>query len=151
MARALLILLVVALPACKSDPVQKDLLRYLNGVTQITPASDEAVREFDAMGAMDAAAASSKLDEIIGSYQKYVTAAKALQPSTGEVQKLHALLVEMSDDQLQAFTLAKDAYRTNGPDAMKKVNEQIDAAKAARQHYLDERASLTKRHHVELK
>jgi len=144
---------IMSLSACVNDPVQKDLMNYLNvGVNPIIPLQDKALDTWLANTGnnyKDDPTLYSALNEtIIPKFDEFTSKLETIKPETPEVQKLHSILLEATKLRSEGFKLCKEAIDKQDPDLINACNEKLASGEAKMQEYLAALKELGEKHNV---
>ena len=149
----IMLLFIISLSACTNDPVQNDLLNYLNvEVGPLIALQDEALDAWLANTGnnyKDDPTLYSALDEtIIPKYGEFTSKLVAIKPETPEVQKIHDILLEAAKLQYEGFKICKEAIDKQDPDLITTSNEKLASSEAKMQEYLADIKELGEKHNV---
>lgn len=127
--------LLLFLAACEPDPVQQDLLTYVNdGITQISALESEAIEAYASVSGpnydSDSVMYAVIQTTVIPKYEEFYSKLKAIQPSTAEVKKMHEEYITAAADQLEAFRLILEAIEKQDAAIIERANEDLDKARA---------------------
>ena len=113
-------LLIISLSACAGDPVQKDLMNFLN--VEVEPFMALEAEALDAWNAntgnnyKDDPTLYSVLNEtVIPKYGEFISKLEAIKPETPEVQKIQGILLEAAKLQYEGFKICKEAIDNRIP------------------------------------
>jgi len=149
-----LLICVTVLAGCGSDPIQADLLNYVNNqVPTMVDLENTVTTEYSAVkadaNATDATFAAKLQDVIIPAENQLIAKAKAIIPATDEVTKLHNEYVTSRTEQLEAFTLMLQAAQNSDQTVMATANDKLTASNTATTQYLADLDALKKAHNIE--
>ena len=146
-------LLIISLSACAGDPVQKDLMNFLN--VEVEPFMALEAEALDAWNAntgnnyKDDPTLYSALNEtVIPKYGVFISKLEAIKPETPEVQKIQGILLEAAKLQYEGFKICKEAIDKQDPDLINTSNEKIASAEAKQQKYFAALKELGEKHNV---
>jgi len=146
-------LLIISLSACAGDPVQKDLMNFLN--VEVEPFMALEAEALDAWNAntgnnyKDDPTLYSALNEtVIPKYGEFISKLEAIKPETPEVQKIQGILLEAAKLQYEGFKICKEAIDKQDPDLINTSNEKIASSEAKMQEYLTALKELGEKHNV---
>ncbi|MFL5730786.1 MAG: hypothetical protein ACJ75J_14960 [Cytophagaceae bacterium] len=127
------LILGIFLSQCSSDPVQKDLINYINvEIPKVSALETEAVDAFQSVAGAnytsDSAMSEKMKSVVVPKYNEFNTKLQAIVPATEEVKKIHGEYVEAAKDQMEAFNLIVDAIEKQNMDEVKKANEDLKKA-----------------------
>lgn len=147
-------LLIPTLAGCFSDPVQDDLLNYINKeiptVRTLENSVSKMYTDITSDGNIDDATAATKFEsELLPTSDELISKAKAIVPATDEVKKVHDKYIAALTAQHDGFKLYKDAYANSDVDAVTKANDQMTKALSTSEEFLTELRALEEKHNVE--
>jgi len=153
---ALLICVSVLTGCGKADPVQDDLLNYINNqMPAIVELENKVNTEFEASNAKgvdDATFAAKLKDVILPASNELVTKTKAILPATEEVRKVHNQFLALVTDQHETFTLLlqmSEAVKKSDAALADTLNEKIKTISNKPNNYSTDLEALKKAHGVE--
>ena len=149
----IMLLFIISLSACASDPVQKDMINYSNvELGPLIALQDEALDAWLANTGnnyKDDPTLYSALNEtIIPKYGEFTSKLVAIKPETPEVQKIHDILLEAAKLQYEGFKICKEAIDKQDPDLINTSNGKIASSEAKMQEYLTALKELGEKHNV---
>jgi len=152
-----LLIFATVLTGCgKADPVQEDLINYLNN--QLPPLTDLAVKvtsEFEAAAvdnnATDATFAAKLKDVIIPASDNLLTKTKAVVPATEKLLKVHSKYIALVTEQHEAYALYLKAAQKNDDATSNTANEKMEHSIKVTDEFLADLETLKKEHKVETK
>ena len=102
--------LLLILGACSGDPVQKDLLNYVNTeLPKVASLETEAVDAYASVSgenySTDSAMYYTIKQTVLPKYEEFNTKLNTIQPSTPEVKAMHQEYINAAGDQMEAFKL----------------------------------------------
>lgn len=126
--------IAMGLAACSTDPVQKDLLNYVNNeMPKLAPLESEAVGAYDGVAGEnyqnDSIMYFTIKQNVIPKYEEFATRLAAVYPATPEVKAMNDEYVKAANDQLEGFKLVCLAIEKQDPEVIKQANKDIDEAK----------------------
>ena len=150
---AALLICVTALAGCGSDPVQDDLINYINKQLPTIAALEEKVTsEYQAVktdsNADDATFGAKLKDVIIPAAAELIAKAKATVPATEEVKKVHDKYIASMTTQSEAFAILLDAAGKSDEKLVKTANDKLKEAEKLSKEYLADLETLKKDHGV---
>lgn len=151
-----LLICVTVLAGCGSDPVQDDLINYINNqVPTIAALEEKVTSEYQAVktdsNADDAMFAAKLKDVIIPADDELIAKAKATVPATEEVKKVHDKYIASVTAQSEAFAILLDAAGKNDEKLAETANTKLTEAEKLSEEYLADLETLKKDHGVENK
>ena len=149
-----ILIFATVLAGCgKSDPIQDDLINYINN--QVPTVVDLEKKVFTEYGATtgtnytdDATLAAKLKDVIIPASDELLTKTKAIIPATDEVSKIHSKYIASITEQHAAFNLLIQAIQNNDAALVTTVNEKLTTADTLSKEYLADLQALKKEHEV---
>jgi len=146
---------VTLLAGCGSDPIQDDLISYINeGVLSVADEEKRILAEYASLNAENAddETFSNRLNEsIIPAYQNYVEKVTDIKPKTKEVRALHEILIEIVNTQMSAFVTMVDALEKQNFSLVEQANGQLDQVSKLTKDYHEKLADLAKDYKVNYK
>lgn len=151
-----LLVCITVLSGCGSDPVQDDLINYINNqVPTIATLEKKVTTEYTAVKedstANNETFAAKLKDVIIPADDELIAKAKAVVPATEEVKKVHDKYIASVTAQNEAFTLLLEAAQKNDEALVKTANEKLENSDKISKEYLADLEALKKEHDVENK
>lgn len=142
------------LTACGTDPVQEDLLNYVN--EEMTDAFElEAL----AVGAYDQVSGINYTDDytmydtisltVIPNYNEFIKELNQVKIETEELRDIHEIYIEAADIQFNAFVKILSALETQEIALVEEANSMLEEARSLIREYLDAIDTLAKEHDVE--
>lgn len=145
---------VIFLSGCGSDPVQIDLIEYINKeLPKAEPLEAEMVDAYKSVSGdnfTDDATMHETLKEVVQPKCRDIIAIVEyeISPETSEVRQLHEIYIDSFNKQYEAYLLLQDALEKQDLETMSRANEKLtDAAKLQRQ-WLNQLEELKKQHDV---
>ncbi len=125
---------ILAVTACSSDEVQKDLINYVNKeMPKITPLEDAAIAAYDSVAGdhyqNDSIMYFTIKKSVIPKYEEFTAKLATIYPTTNEVKMMNEEYVKAATDQLEAFKLVCLAIEKQDPEIIKQANGDIDKAR----------------------
>ena len=129
-----LLVSLFVLQGCGNDPIQKDLLNYLN-----TELPNVAAKEEKAGEAFDSVTGNNYSDdlalydvleaEVIPTYSDFVNDLEQIKPATPEVQKIHEQFISSANMQLSGFIMIMSAIEKQDSAEFATANEKLSSAR----------------------
>lgn len=137
----------------KSDPVQEDLINYINNEKPtLVEYENKVTTEYTACTTqfpVDNVTLAAKLkDTVIPATEELLTKAKAITPATEEVNKLHAKYIAVVTEQLEGFNLLLEAAQNSDKTLVATVDEKLTHADTVSKEYLADMDALKKKHNI---
>lgn len=136
------------------DPVQEDLINYINNqVPTLVALEDKVYQEYESAvkekDGDDAKLAAKLKDTIIPASDELLAKAKAIVPATEEVKKAHNKYIAVLTEQHEAFTLLLQAAQNNDETSVNTVSDKLIKADSLSKEFLADLETLKKEHKVE--
>lgn len=148
-------LLSVVCFGCGQDPVQEDLLNYIN--TELSTLADletEALQKYESVTGDnytdDFVLYETLSNEIIPTYRKFVEGLEEIKPKTKEVQELHGLYVEAANTQYNAFVQIMAAIEQLDTNIIANANEKLSEGRKKLREFETKLLELAEEHNVTL-
>ncbi|WNB92535.1 hypothetical protein [Bacillus sp. NEB1478] len=152
---ASILFLVFILSGCGDDPVQEDLLHYVN-----KEAPKLAKEEGKAVGAYSSVTGTNYtddltmynvlLDEVIPQYNEFIDDLESVDVKTDELRKIHENYIEAANIQASAFLTLVTALENQDSALVNEANEKLNTARTMLRDYQQDIKKLAKEHDVEL-
>ncbi|MEH7116506.1 hypothetical protein V7128_03645 [Neobacillus vireti] len=146
---------LLLLSGCFSDPVQDDLLNYVN--KEIKPAGKleaAAVSAYEAVSGANYTDDQTMYDaltkEVIPNYNEFIQELDSVKIETDELRKIHEIYIEGADIQYKAFVTIKQALEEQDPALIQKANDMLADARAHIRDYKSKLNKLAKEHNVKI-
>lgn len=152
----LIFLFTLILSGCFSDPIQDDLLAYLNEeLADISHLENEAVSAYEgATGAnytSDQILYDTLLGIVIPTYQEYSDKLEAIKVETDELRDIHEGYIEGVNLQLNAFIKIVTALEEADRSKIEEANEMLSDARKIMRDFNNDIEKLAEEHDVELR
>jgi hypothetical protein len=136
-----------------TDPIQKDLLNYINvELPKVAPLETEAVNAYSSVSGAnyttDAAMYKKIKEEALPKYSKFTSKLKSIKPATPELQSVHAEYVKAAQDQEEAFKFILDAIKKQDAKEIQTANVDLNAASTLISNWKTDLLELCKKHNV---
>ncbi len=152
---SILVMCVAMLTGCgKADPVQEDLINYINKqLPTIVEAENKVTTQYEASTGKnfvdDPTLATRLKDVIIPASTELLTKTKAIVPATEEVRKVHSKYVALVTEQHEAFNMLLQAAQKSDEKMVEAVNGKLTNTEKVSKEYLADLEALKKAHKVE--
>lgn len=146
------ILVVIIIIASGSDPVQDDLIDYINNdLSQIEPLENEVLALYEEAreSASDFEMYIMLRDAVLPKAKAWKEAAEDVVVETEEVSELHEIYIGVANDNYNAFTIMLAALEEQDYNGVASANEKLDAAKAGGREFKSKLRALMDEHGVE--
>lgn len=119
--------------ACGGDPVQQDLINYINvEMPKVADLESEAVDAYASVSGEnyenDSIMYYTIANTVIPRYEAFYEMLESIDPATEEVSNLHHEYVVAAADQLEAFKLILEAIEKQDADIITQANADLDKA-----------------------
>jgi hypothetical protein len=146
---------IVLFSQCSTDPVQKDLLNYVNvELPKLAPLESESINAFGKVVGQnyttDSALYAIVKNAVIPKYSDFTSKLQAVTPATDEVKAIHKEYVEAAQDQLEGFKYIVDAIDKQNGDEILKAKSDIDKAGSLIDQWKKDLMEDCKKHNVVL-
>jgi len=146
---------LVLLTGCGSNPVQKDLLSYINDfIVPMAPEETKILANYESVtGANytdDEALYDMLMDTIIPAYRDYSGKLKTINPETPEVRELHEQYIALSVIQQSAFIGIADAVEKQDLGLVNEANAKLEQASKLAREFQTKLKDMAKKYNVEL-
>jgi hypothetical protein len=151
--KKLIPLLLLLLAACSANPVQQDLLNYIN-VEMVKVAEQEslAINAYASVSGEnyenDSIMYAVISQTVVPTYQEFYNTLSAIKPASDEVSGLHKEYVRAAADQLDAFKLVLEAIEKQDVAIIERANEDLDEARALLSLWREDLDSACVKHNV---
>lgn len=158
MRKRLIVILLfcfVILTGCFSDPVQDDLLQYVNSeLTTAHKLERTAITAFESVAGTnftnDQALYDALQNEVIPNYEKFLNELNSVDIETEELKELHDLYIEGANTQMEAFLLIVTALEKQDQSLIEEANKLLEKGKKQITDYNNKIRQLAKDHNVTL-
>lgn len=152
---ALFLLSLVLLSGCLKDPIQEDLLNYVN--TEMKSANELENKALTAYESVTGANFSNDQvlyntlqNEVIPSYEQFIKELKAVKINTDELRKIHAIYIQAAETQFKAFEVIIEALENQDPALVEEANSILDQSRIQINDYKKKLYELAEDHNVNL-
>ncbi|WP_428910937.1 hypothetical protein [Niallia sp. Krafla_26] len=147
--------LAFILSGCFSDPVQEDLLVYLNeDLAEISHLENEAISAYESVtGANytdDYILYETMLLDVIPTYRDFLNELEAITVKTDEIREAHEMYIEAVNLQNDAFIKIVTALEEYDRGKIEEANQMLSDARKLIRDYNYKIESLAEKHNVEL-
>lgn len=152
---AIFLPILILLSGCSSDPVQDDLLNYVNKEMK-----EAAKLERTAVSAYEGVSGTNYQDDqtmydvlnrdVIPNYNEFIKELESVKIETDEVREIHEIYIEGADIQFNAFAIIKQAIEEQDADLIHKANDMLADARKHLRDYQTKLNKLAKEHDVEI-
>ncbi|WP_318508989.1 hypothetical protein [Bacillus sp. T3] len=143
----------VILSGCFNDPIQDELLQYLNSdLTTAHKLEKKAVSAYEGVtGANftnDQVLYETLKNEVIPNYEKFLDELNSVKIENTELKEIHDIYLEGAKLQYEAFTIIIKALETQDPVLITKANEKLKKGRKLIEDYVNKLEQLAKDHKV---
>ncbi len=143
------------LMGCRQDPVQKDLLDYLNNKlaplaeteTQIANSYDSVIGE---NYTTDEETHRVLTEDVMPKYRDFALKLEEIQPQTQEVQEIHELYITAVNKQYNAIVQMIAALEHQDTSLVVEANERLSEGRSGIRNYHNKLHALAVKHNVEM-
>ena len=148
--------IMILLSGCSSDPVQDDLLNYVNKeMKEAAKLESTAVSAYEGVSGTNYQDDQTMYDvlnrDVIPNYNEFIKELDSVKIETDEVRKIHEIYIEGADIQFNAFAIIKQALEEQDADLIQKANGMLADARKHIREYQTKLNKLAKEHDVKIK
>ncbi|NHC40247.1 hypothetical protein G6549_09705 [Bacillus sp. MM2020_1] len=152
----LIIPLILMLSGCSGDPVQDDLLNYVNKeMKEVGKSESTAVSAYEGVSGTnyqdDQTMYDTLMKDVIPNYSEFVKELESVKIETDEVREIHEIYIEGANIQFNAFAKIKQALENQDADLIQEANDMLSDARTHIRDYQTKLNKLAKEHDVEIK
>ncbi|WP_246145610.1 hypothetical protein [Bacillus rubiinfantis] len=152
----LIVFTMFLLTGCFGDPVQDDLVNYVNKeMKEAQKYEKAAVSAYESVtGANyidDQTLYNTLIDEVIPNYNELIKELDEAKIETDELREIHEIYIEGADIQFSAFTKIKQALEEQDINLIHESNDMLADARKHIRDYQSKLTKLAKEHDVKLK
>jgi len=146
--------IIFVLSACFSDPIQDDLMNYVNKeMTTAFELEATAVTAYDQVSGInytdDVTMYDALVLTVIPTYNEFIKELNTVPIDTEELREIHEIYIEGADLQYNAFVKIVRALETQDPLLIEEANGMLEEARSLLREYQNEIDKLAKEHDVE--
>jgi cold shock CspA family protein len=146
---------MILLSGCSSDPVQDDLLNYVNKeMKEAGKLERAAVSAYERVSGKnyqdDQTMYDALINDVIPNYNEFIKELESVKIETDEVREIHEIYIEGADIQFNAFALIKQALEEQDANLIQKANEMLADARKHISDYQTKLDKLAKEHDVDI-
>ncbi|MBS1544619.1 MAG: hypothetical protein JST14_13365 [Bacteroidetes bacterium] len=143
------------LSACGGDPIQKDLLNYVNvELGKVSDLESEAIDAYEGVVGDnykgDSIMYFTLKDTVIPKYEAFSSALESIKPATTEVMGMHQEYMKAAGEQMEAFKLLIIALEKQDAAIVQQANADLDLARTNIDKWKSDVREACKQHNVEL-
>lgn len=140
---------------CGQDPVQKDLLDYLNNkMPALADMESEVISNYDSVtGAnytSDEEMYTMLTEKVIPKYRDFISELEEIQPQTQEVSELHELYISAVNKQYNAVVQIVAALESQDTNLVVEANEKLNEGRKGIRNFHSKLQALAAEHNVEI-
>ncbi|MCM3727176.1 hypothetical protein M3226_15965 [Neobacillus cucumis] len=152
---AIVLPLILLLSGCFSDPVQDDLLNYVNKeMKQAGKLEAAAVSAYEGVSGANYKDDQTMYDaltkEVIPNYNEFIKELDTVKIETDELREIHEIYIEGADIQFKAFATIKQALEEQDPALVQEANDMLADAREHIRDYKSKLNKLAKDHDVKI-
>lgn len=152
----LVLFTLVILSGCFKDPIQDDLLNYVNSDMKTAyELEKKAVTAYESVTgpnfSNDQLLYDTLQNEVIPTYEQFIKELKAIKVETDELKKIHAIYIKGAETQFQAFEVIIEALENQDPALIEEANAILEQGRNQISDYQSKLDQLAKEHNVKLK
>ncbi|PGV55827.1 hypothetical protein [Bacillus sp. AFS037270] len=152
---AIVLPFILLVSGCFSDPVQDDLLNYVNKeMKQAGKLEAAAVSSYEGVSGANYKDDQTMYDaltkEVIPNYNEFIKELDSVKIETDELQGIHEIYIEGADIQYKAFVTIKQALEEQDPALVQEANDMLADAREHIRDYKSKLNKLAKDHDVKI-
>lgn len=152
---AIVLPFILLVSGCFSDPVQDDLLNYVNKeMKQAGKLEAAAVSAYEGVSGANYKDDQTMYDaltkEVIPNYNEFIKELDSVKIETDELQEIHEIYIEGADIQYKAFVTIKQALEEQDPALVQEANDMLADAREHIRDYKSKLNKLAKDHDVKI-
>lgn len=149
----LAILSLLALSACSADPVQEDLMTYVNedlmGIFELEAEAVDSYSSVSGNNYTDDWTMYETMDAVtIPAYTEFIEKLESIRPETKEVRAVHEIYIDASNTQFRSMKMILIALELQSYDKILEANELLDEGRTKLRQFQDELEELMEEHEV---
>ncbi|MBT2733859.1 hypothetical protein J7E66_03715 [Bacillus sp. ISL-7] len=152
---AIFLPILILLSGCSNDPVQDDLLNYVNKeMKEAGKLERAAVSAYEGVSGTNYQDDQTMYDvlnnDVIPNYNEFIKALDSVKIKTDEVREIHEIYIEGADIQFKAFAIIKQALEEQDANLIQKANDMLADARKHIRNYQTKLDKLAKEHDVDI-
>lgn len=152
---AIFLPILFLMSGCSSDPVQDDLLNYVNKeMKEAGKLEKAAISAYDGVSGSnyqdDQTMYNVLINDVIPNYNEFIKELDSVKIETDEVREIHEIYIEGADIQFNAFAIIKQALEEQDANLIQKANDMLADARKHIRDYQTKLDHLAKEHDVEI-
>jgi hypothetical protein len=153
---AIVIPFIFLLSGCFNDPVQDDLLNYVNKeMKQAGKLEAEAISAYESETGANYQDDQKLYDvltkKVIPTYNDFIQELDSVKIETDELKEIHQIYIEGANIQYRAFLKIKQALEAQDPAMIQEANDMLADARKYIMEYKSKLNQLAKEHDVKFK
>nr|WP_263323673.1 hypothetical protein [Neobacillus sp. Marseille-Q6967] len=149
------VLVSLVLAGCLADPVQDDLVNYINEETKTSQDLElKAVTAYESVSGAnyqdDQTMYDALINDIIPTYEEFINELEAVNIETDELQEVHDVYLKGANLQHQGFLKIVEAIDAQDAGMIDEANALLNEGKENINNYLDQIEQLAEDHNVEI-
>jgi hypothetical protein len=146
---------IFLLSGCSGDPVQDDLLNYLNKeIKEAGKLEAAAVSAYEGVSGANYQDDQTMYDAlttvVIPNYNEFIQELDSVKIETDELKDIHEIYIEGADIQFKAFVTIKQALEEQDAGLIQEANDKLADARKHIRDYKAELNKLAKEHDVKI-
>jgi len=152
---AIFLPIMILFSGCFSDPVQDDLLNYVNKeMKEAAKLEETAVSAYEGVSGTNYQNDQTMYDvlnrDVIPNYSEFIKELDSVKIETDKLREIHEIYIEGADIQFNAFAIIKQAIEEQDADLIQKANDMLADARRHLREYQTKLNKLAKEHDVEI-
>lgn len=144
------------LTACGEDPVQSDLLNYVNNeLSKLQKTESDISNKINGVIGTnyknDEITYETLDKEIIPKYKKFLGQVEGVEPKTPEVKQVHELYIDSVHQEYNALVQLMSAIENNDSNLTVESNEKINLSAKKSREFTSKLTELASKHGIEMK
>jgi hypothetical protein len=141
--------------SCGKDPVQADLLSYINDdLPKVFQLESDAVSKYASVTGTnysnDGTLYDTMTQVVIPKYKDFLDNLVSISPKTKEVQEVHKMYVDAAKAQYEAFTQVVTALEKQDPNIITQANEKLSLGRDGIKKFQTALEELAAKHNVNI-
>ena len=152
---SIIIMITLFLFGCGQDPVQQDLLNYLNNeMPELADLESEVLKDYESVTGPnyknDLETYKVITGKVIPKYRNFISKLEAIQPKTSEVRELHELYIGAVNKQYNAIVQISAAIFNQDANLVVQANEKLNEGRKEIRNFHNKLQELASKHNVEI-
>jgi hypothetical protein len=146
---------IVILTGCLDDPVQEDLLNYVNKeMTAAYELEKIAVTAYKSVTGVNYKDDQTMYDtlkkDVIPNYEKFIKELKSIKIESNELKEIHDIYIRGAETQSEAFAIIIKALENQDPALIQEANDMLDKGRKEIEDYQNKLDELADEHNVNI-